>query len=233
MLPVKNKANAASGITCSAPSSLQHSAASLILQAEYLQELHCKGIAVIDNAFDHVSMQQLRNECEMLDKAGILLRDDEDVCVPLQRRFDIPLGDKQIIENSRGDAPMLFDVIEHLRGLPMVLEEKLGLQLRVPDTVMLTCYPPGACYKKHLDSYGGRDIPRKVTLLLYCNPNWLPSDGGALRVWIDGETVEYTPIAGRLIIFMAQQVWHEVTVSNAERYALTQWGDVKKDDLGR
>mmetsp|Transcript_38681 Transcript_38681/g.87948 ORF Transcript_38681/g.87948 Transcript_38681/m.87948 type:complete len:100 (-) Transcript_38681:115-414(-) len=99
---------------------------------------------------------------------------------------------------------------------------------------MLACYPKGAFYRKHLDSYAGKDIPRKVTILLYCNPSWTPGDGGALKAWLGNQVVEIEPVAGRIVVFMAQDVWHEVTESQKERYALTLWTwDVKRDSLGR
>lgn len=221
--------------TFAAPASLRHPGAGRLLGERQLGELRGRGLAVVEQAFDDVSMSRLRAECEWLDKGmGMLSKDDEDSCNPLQRKFDVPLGNPEIVEACRGETPTLFAVLECLRGLPALLEDGLGLQLRVPEAAMLSCYPPGAFYRRHLDSYEGKDIPRKVTILLYCNPGWAPGDGGMLRVWLGGEMVEFEPRAGRVIVFMSQDIWHEVTESKSERYALTQWvWDVQRDSLGR
>lgn len=221
--------------TFATPSSLRHPGAATLLGEAQLRELRREGLTVIEKAFDQASMDRLRAECEWLDKTmGMLNKDDEDTCNPLQRKFDVPLGSPEIVEACRAETPTLFAVLECLRGLPVLLEEALGLQLRVPETAMLSCYPPGAFYRRHLDSYEGRDVPRKVTILLYCNRDWKPGDGGMLRAWLGDKTVEFEPSAGRVIIFMAQDIWHEVTESRIERYAITQWvWDIKHDSLGR
>merc|ERR1711924_145254 len=119
-------------------------------------------------------------------------------------------------------------------GLAVALETELRVSLRVPQLVMLACYPPGSHYRSHLDSYGGRDIPRLITILVYCNPTWKPSDGGCLRAIVEGKPIEVEPRAGRVVVFMSQEVSHEVTKSNADRYAMTLWlWDRKRDDHGR
>ena len=38
-----------------------------------------------------------------------------------------------------------------------MLAPLLGLEMRVPQSVLLASYPPGAYYNRHLDSYDGRD----------------------------------------------------------------------------
>lgn len=129
-----------------------------------------------------------------------------------------------------------------------LLEEALGLSLRVPQTVMLAAYPPGAHYRRHFDSYGGRDIPRYITALLYLG--WEPRKGGQLRTYPPvsparsasklppaGDVApqrDVDPIPGRLCVFFSQEVEHEVMCSDGERFVMTQWvHDVEQDELGR
>ena len=112
----------------------------------------------------------------------------------------------------------------------------MGLELRVPQKLMLAAYPKGAHYRRHYDSYQGADIPRLVTVLLYLD--WRPQRGGELRVLMPGDEprVERTiePKPGRLVVFFAQEVEHEVMMSEGERFALTLWiWDRKKDRYGR
>lgn len=48
----------------------------------------------------------------------------------------------------------------------------------------LALYPPGACYRKHLDQF--RDTQhRLVTVILYLNPDWRVEDGGQLRIYLE------------------------------------------------
>merc|ERR1712048_391592 len=152
-------------------------------------------------------MRQLRLECEALDAAGLLRTDPDDLCNPMSRSIDVRFAGREACLQMR--APRFREVASCLRGLAIHCEEKLQLQLRVPQTIMISCYGPGAFYRKHMDSYEGKDIPRKVTILLYCNPEWDPANHGKLRAWVEGKPVEFAPLSGRLILFMAQDVPHE------------------------
>ena len=54
------------------------------------------------------------------------------------------------------------------------------------------------------------------------------NDGGALRIYVDGddaqgEGVDVAPIGDRLVCFFADRVVHEVLPAAAERWALTLW----------
>ena len=44
------------------------------------------------------------------------------------------------------------------------------LSPQVPGAILVSAYPPGAHYTRHLDNYGS-DNRRALTLLLYANPN--------------------------------------------------------------
>ena len=83
---------------------------------------------------------------------------------------------------------------------------------------------------------------RAVTAILYLNDNgpgsaqpWRASDGGCLRVYLDQRAlqssstaheahyVDIPPVGGRLVIFDAQKVLHEVRPNFRDRAALTVW----------
>ena len=59
------------------------------------------------------------------------------------------------------------------------------------------------------------------------------NDGGALRIYVDGdrgegvddrgEGVDVSPIGDRLVCFFADRVVHEVLPAAADRWALTLW----------
>ncbi len=83
-------------------------------------------------------------------------------------------------------------------------------------------YGPGGHYDRHVDALRGTTT-RRVTAVLWLNPEWRAEHGGALRVWTDGGAHELTPLEGRLAIFLSDKVPHEVLPTHAPRYALTFW----------
>jgi len=84
-------------------------------------------------------------------------------------------------------------------------------------------YPEGAFYQRHLDRL--RDRPeRTVTLITYLNEGWTEADGGALRIFPQGsEPVEIPPLGGRAVIFLSEELEHEVLPARRPRLALTGW----------
>lgn len=84
-------------------------------------------------------------------------------------------------------------------------------------------YPAGAFYKKHLDRF--RDDDRRVvTCIAYLNEQWLPEQGGELRMYLDdGQTHDVVPQAGTLIVFMSAQWPHEVLPATRDRLSITGW----------
>ena len=107
---------------------------------------------------------------------------------------------------------------------------------------MITCYPGnGSHYHKHCDNPTGNG--RRVTCIFYLNKDWLPGDGGELKIYHsssssagDGFTT-IAPLLNRLVVFWSDmRCLHEVVPSlpfrsylpqvlpsNKIRYALTLW----------
>ena len=90
----------------------------------------------------------------------------------------------------------------------------------------LALYPPGSFYKRHLDRFRDDDR-RTVTAILYLNEEWKEEDGGQLRFYPNGESVdEYIdvlPEAGTLVTFLSHDYWHEVLPGSRERMSITGW----------
>lgn len=111
----------------------------------------------------------------------------------------------------------------------------------------------GSKYPRHVDNVHGIHVGsndmRKLTAILYLNPNWTSGDGGELRIYLqhqpsnketsdgkekeEGESfVDLSPVGGRFVLFYCDEVPHEV-LENAphaqveddtfDRYALTVW----------
>ena len=88
-------------------------------------------------------------------------------------------------------------------------------------------YPgSGAAYRRHRDAFPappGAPPNRRVTAIYYANPEWRPDDGGALRLHVDGGSVDVAPLLDRLLVFLSERVEHEVLPTRAVRRAVTAW----------
>ena len=80
----------------------------------------------------------------------------------------------------------------------------------------------GALYTRHVDSFQGL-AGRRVTFIYYLNPGWLPAHGGCLRLHLKAGAVDVPPRLNSLVVFLSEQVEHEVLASFADRSALTAW----------
>ena len=103
-----------------------------------------------------------------------------------------------------------------------------------PSLLMPAVYPPGRNgFKEHVDNPGGDG--RIVTAVYYVNAGWKGEDGALLRAWTagadsEGELVEVSPDADRLVLFFSERIRHEVTPNarlgaspEAHRCAYTLW----------
>lgn len=91
-------------------------------------------------------------------------------------------------------------------------------------------YPPGAFYRRHLDSFnthapslrpGGQ---RVLSLVAYLNPGWGPEDGGELVIYENEQPVrQVTPLAGSIVCFLSEEVPHEVLPAHRDRYSIAGW----------
>jgi len=90
-------------------------------------------------------------------------------------------------------------------------------------TIQLAHFPgAGTRYVKHHDALAG-DPTRRATAILYLNPDWVPSDGGCLRVDPPSGQHDLQPLGGRLVVFLSDKVAHEVLPCHTARRAATAW----------
>jgi len=86
------------------------------------------------------------------------------------------------------------------------------------------CYPIGAFYQKHLDSFR-KNNTRLISCILYLNDDWREAYGGQLRTYnTEGEGfTDTSPIGGTLVCMRSDTVWHEVLPASHARYSITGW----------
>jgi SM-20-related protein len=83
-------------------------------------------------------------------------------------------------------------------------------------------YPPGTGYARHVDQPQDRS-QRLVSLVLYLNERWEPSDGGELRIFGEERHRDIEPLGGRLVVFLTERREHEVLPTRQSRLSLTGW----------
>ncbi|MEW5963948.1 MAG: 2OG-Fe(II) oxygenase [Pseudomonadota bacterium] len=87
-------------------------------------------------------------------------------------------------------------------------------------------YPPGGFYARHLDSLAGTRN-RVVSLVLYLNEDWREEHGGQLVIWRRNEdgapAAEVLPEAGTLVLFLSEEIPHEVRPATRTRRAIAGW----------
>lgn len=135
-------------------------------------------------------------------------------------------------ENIRGDYTQWLD------GSTPAQQAYLGLMARLQATLNrelflglfeyechYALYPPGAFYQRHLDSFRGRSN-RKVTTVLYLNPDWQQEQAGQMRLY-DPETqqplLDVPPRSGTLACFLSETMPHEVLPTQADRASIAGW----------
>jgi SM-20-related protein len=123
---------------------------------------------------------------------------------------------------DKDDSPDAIKVyLNRLQELVQYLNQALFLSLKDFE-VHMTVYPEGSFYKRHLDQFK-KDDHRKLSVILYLNPDWKQDQGGQLRMYLSGQTKDFSPMAGRLVIFRSDQIEHEVLPATRERLSITGW----------
>lgn len=141
-------------------------------------------------------------------------------------------SDFKLDENVRGDktrwltptTPAQTDYLERMNTLRDAMNRRLFLGLFEFES-HFAVYEPGAFYRTHKDSFRGAS-GRILTTVTYLNPSWLPEDGGMLVLYADEsgqEEIRITPTAGKLAVFLSEEIPHEVLPALRTRYSIAGW----------
>ena len=106
------------------------------------------------------------------------------------------------------------------------------LQMNVQEIEShLAIFPAGSVYGKHLDQFqqGMGTQTRQLSSILYLNADWPDDAGGALRLYLNelqpdsSHFIDITPTAGKLVLFLSHDFWHEVLPAKRDRVSLAGW----------
>lgn len=164
----------------------------------------------------------LQREVQILDRTDALKK------AGIGRGSD-PVRDRSIRRDKiawlQGVTAPQAELFQFFEAIRQGLNQRLFLGLKRFETHYAT-YHCGDFYRQHLDSFKGR-ASRVVSLVLYLNDNWQAADGGALRVFNRDNSLEVCgtvlPEAGRMAVFMSEEIPHEVLPANRTRYSLACW----------
>lgn len=138
---------------------------------------------------------------------------------------------QQLAPSVRGDRTAWLDgtstaqraLFQRLEEIRQYLNRTLFLGLTHFEA-HFAAFEAGAFYRPHRDSFQGR-ASRVVSLVLYLNEDWRPSDGGTLRIFGEKGVVvaEVLPELGHAVYFLSEEVLHEVSLSERTRYSIACW----------
>lgn len=112
--------------------------------------------------------------------------------------------------------------LEKMNDLQLAVNRSLYLGLKEFEC-HLALYQKGEHYSKHTDQFQGNNS-RTLTAITYLNT---PSSGGELIIYKKNNPDEIDeiikPKKGLFICFLSDRLYHEVKVTNENRYSLTGW----------
>jgi SM-20-related protein len=124
------------------------------------------------------------------------------------------------------ETPALAALAARFDALGEALRREAMVPVRSHELQVARYAGDGARYARHLDAFRDRAATapaRRVTAIVYLNPDWVPAHGGALRVFLPAGPRDVEPRAGRLVVFLSDRVEHEVLPAYAPRWAVTAW----------
>lgn len=96
-------------------------------------------------------------------------------------------------------------------------------------------YRPGDYYKRHVDAFKG-EANRVLSVVIYLNHGWGPTDGGELVLYMndrDRAGIKVTPAMATVVAFLSEEFLHEVLPANRDRYSIAGWYRVNTSILNK
>ena len=189
-------------------------------------DLAAQKFAILHDFFEPALLNLLHEEISTIDennnlkKAGVGRNDDYIVAKEIRK-------DKiKWLNNNTPAQKILFEKLENIR-----IELNKSLMLGLFDfEAHYSVYQKGDFYKKHVDSFkGGKN--RIISLVIYLNKEWQEEDGGILNIYQEMDDLNPSfsllPKLENAILFLSEEVPHEVTISKKTRYSIATWFRVR------
>ncbi|MGH8106627.1 MAG: 2OG-Fe(II) oxygenase, partial [Arenimonas sp.] len=135
------------------------------------------------------------------------------------------------LSSLRGDSTLWLDdarcgeasksFLLALEALRESLSRSMMLGLETVEA-HFAVYPEGAAYARHRDRFRDDDL-RILSLVCYLNADWPDDAGGAIRLHLDEGMHDIQPRMGTSIIFLSEEMDHEVLPSTQTRYSIAAW----------
>lgn len=191
-----------------------------LLFARITDDLSHQGYTVIPNALPDTLASSLFDQVRDLDSSAYSE-------AGIGRQNDLTLN--QFVRRDEicwieGQSPAEHDWLKWTAGLQQYLNQHLFLGLFSFESHFAR-YQPGDFYRKHLDAFRG-EANRRLSVVTYLNPGWLPEDGGELVIYdidSDEEVVRVTPAYGTLVVFLSEEFPHEVLTAKRHRHSIAGW----------
>ncbi|MCX7088558.1 MAG: 2OG-Fe(II) oxygenase [Methylococcales bacterium] len=185
------------------------------------EDLYHQGWTVQPHYFDLALIQQLATEAIHLYQTNRMTRANIGRGKLLQSNLAIRLDFIHWLQHDSKGQQQYQQVMEILR---QALNRSLFLGL-FEFEAHYAVYEAGAFYKKHLDSFQG-EANRIVSVVTYLNVDWPDAGGGELLVYapLSGECLQtILPHAGTLVVFLSEQMPHEVSITHQRRMSIAGW----------
>jgi SM-20-related protein len=196
--------------------------------AQLADQLYSRGYGAIDHFISPALVEALATEARQLWDEGSF------------EYARIGTGaEKQRCPSVRSDRILWLDPAQMTPAQKQYMDALEELRVEINRRTMLglfeweghlAMYPPQTFYRRHLDVFR-HARERKVSVILYLNDDWSPVDGGELRIYTEGTSLEsyvdVAPRAGTLATFLSEEFYHEVLLAHAERLSITGWFRVR------
>lgn len=135
-------------------------------------------------------------------------------------------GDRTLWLDEADSGPAARAFLAALDALRVALGRRLLLGLDEVEA-HYALYPPGAAYARHRDRFRDDGLSarggRVLSLACYLNPRWGAANGGALRLHLPDGARDFAPSAGTTVLFLSDEVEHEVLPATRPRYSVAAW----------
>jgi SM-20-related protein len=189
-----------------------------------LRALQTQGWSVADDALPASLAQELRLEALKRWQEGLF--HPAHIGSQLANRRDAGIRGDNICWLEAGDPhPSVAGFYAWAAQLQSLLNREFFLGLKWLEC-QFARYDCGAGYARHVDQHTASPA-RKISVVLYFNPDWQPAHGGELCLYEpdspNTEIMRIEPRLGRLAVFRSDTIPHAVLPSLSERWSLTGW----------